>query len=623
MPKKGKGKTVQKAEDVGGDLQERLLAQTDLHELADLPDLENSKDAHGHAHGHAHGDAHGHAHEQPEEHACGNADCRRCEFCDNVGCLTCAGLPTDEERKVVLRLTTVLIVEGICCPAEVPLIRRLLEPLPGVTSVSVNVPTKQTRVEHDCRTSAQQLMLALNDGGGLDAHIEAPGDGVGCTGGTSRLPKWNVWVSGVLLAISMIHYAKGTIPPLEYLEYLRYAALVSVVFALPPVAVKAFKSLRQGMININTLMLLAVVGALAIQKFVEGASVLFLFSLSDWLESRASERARDAISAIIALKPEKAQLQQGATVAVEDVEVDDIVVVRAGAKIPVDGRVIRGASSVDESSLTGESRPVSKRVGDSVSGGTINLTGYLEVCCSAVAEDSAVARLVKLVQDAQMQRSPTEQMVDRLAAVYTPIVVLAALLMASLPWAFLPPLEAEQILYKALVLLVVACPCALVISTPITYVCALANAAKRGILIKGGVHLETLARIRSLALDKTGTLTHGVFVLSSLRLLQQEHYPRKRVLQLMAAVENFSSHPIASALCHAAAAEGAHGEEAVEDFQVVDGGGATARVGGMLVGVGNSRLATLLGCEEEGAGGGGGRWGEGGRGGGGGGGGCC
>ena len=383
-------------------------------------------------------------------------------------------------------MTTVLRVDGICCPAEVPLIRRLLEPLPGVTSVSVNVPAKLTRVEHDRRTSPQQLLFALNDGGGLDARIEADA-AAGCMGArTTGMPKWNVWVSGVLWSISLWSeiadkYANKypQVLALEVLKYLQYAAIASVVFALPPVATKAYKSLRQRLININTLMLLAVVGALAIEKFVEGASVLFLFSLSDWLESRATERARDAIAAIIALKPELAELREGGAVPVESVKLGDVFVVRAGAKIPVDGRVVCGGSSVDESSLTGESRPVSKKVGDSVSGGTINLAGYVEVCCTAVAEDSAVARMVKLVQDAQMRRSPTEQMVDKLAAIYTPIVVLAAILTASLPWAFLPASQAREILYKALVLLVVACPCALVISTPVTYVSALANAAKQ------------------------------------------------------------------------------------------------------------------------------------------------
>ena len=602
-------------------MQERLLAETDLH---DLPDLE---DGAGEAARQLKAAANK---KQPRQescpkrpaisaacssliaaHACGaqsGADCGNCEvcvdegcvlchveFCDDVGCLTCAALHTDRERKVVLRMTTNLHVDGICCPAEVPLIERLLEPLPGVTSVSVNVPAKQTRVVHDCRTSPQQLVLALNDGGGLDARVQTPGDvGVSCGGPSHhRWPKWNVLLSGAMLGLSFLHYA-GNRPGLAPLRRLQYAAVAAVVFALPPVGVKALKSLRQGVININTLMLLAVLGALGIQKLEEAASVVFLFSLSDWLESRASERARLAIAAIIALKPEQAELKEVGTVPVEQVSVDSILIVRAGQRVPVDGCVVRGASWLDESSLTGESRPQSKTVGDCVSGGTLNLSGYLEVRATAVTEDSAVARLVRLVQDAQMLRSPTEKMVDRCAAVYTPMVVIAALLMASLPWAFVPPSEAISILYKALVLLVVACPCALVISTPITYVCALANAASKGILVKGGVHLETLARVSTLALDKTGTITHGVFVLSHITLLLPDRYPRAHVLGLLAAVENLSSHPIAAALCHAAASEGAVIAEDVKDFQTVEGSGLTARVGGLVVGVGNIRLAASL-----------------------------
>ena len=400
-----------------------------------------------------------------------------------------------------------------------PIIRRLLEPLPGVVSVPINVTAKQTVVEHDPQqTSAQQLVLALNQGGGLDARVKADSDEAS-QAHANRYPKWNVCLSGVLWAISLLHYGGGTCQregefdtqcpeysaefrgngtegsisnclcnlgyqwhkasqtceacPAGMLEYLKYVAIASVFFALPAVALRAFKSLRQGLININVLMILAVIGAMAIQDFVEGAAVLFLFSLSEWLESRSTDRARDAISAIISLKPESAQMQDGSTVGVEEVKIGDIVTVKAGDKVPIDGVVVSGSSTIDESSLTGESHPVSKKEGDSIFGGTISLSGFMVVQCEAAAEDSAVARLVKLVQEAQMQRSPTELMVDRLAGIYTPLVVVAALLTATIPWTFMEPDDAQKLLYQALVLLVVACPCALVISTPITYVCAL------------------------------------------------------------------------------------------------------------------------------------------------------
>jgi Cd2+/Zn2+-exporting ATPase len=277
--------------------------------------------------------------------------------------------------------TTVLKVDGICCPAEVPIIRRLLEPLPGVRAVNVNVTSKEAWVEHDNQTSVDQILMVMNDTGGLEASVAMPGE---TSAGKTRFPKWNICISGVLWAISLLHYAENTFAPLVFLkrEYgfdLKYVAVASVVFALPPVAVRAYKFLRQGLININTLMLLAVLGTLAIQDFVEGAAVLFLFSLSDWLELSATVRQRDAIAAIIALKPEYAELKDGGTVAVESVNVGDVVVVRPGCKVPVDGSIVSGTSSVDESSLTGESRPISKKAGDDASGGTINLAGYLEV----------------------------------------------------------------------------------------------------------------------------------------------------------------------------------------------------------------------------------------------------
>jgi Cd2+/Zn2+-exporting ATPase len=179
--------------------------------------------------------------------------------------------------------TTVLKVDGICCPAEVPIIRRLLEPLPGVRAVNVNVTAKEAWVEHDNQTSVNQILLVMNDTGGLEASVAMPGE---TSAAKNRFPKWNICISGVLWAISLLHYAENTFAPLVLLkrEYgfdLKYVAIASVVFALPPVAVRAYKFLRQGLININTLMLLAVLGTLAIQDFVEGAAVLFLFSLSD------------------------------------------------------------------------------------------------------------------------------------------------------------------------------------------------------------------------------------------------------------------------------------------------------------------------------------------------------
>ena len=263
-------------------------------------------------------------------------------------------------------------------------------------------------------------------------------------------------------------------------------------------------------------MSLAVIGAVGLQDFHEAAAVVVVFSLSDWLESKVSAKARNALQAIVDLMPNEAVLKSSShsSIPADDVEIGDILLVRAGEKVPVDGEVVLGESFVDESNLTGESKPVKKEVGDQVSSGTVNSGGgLLEVRCVAQAKDSAVARMVALVQEAQAMRSPTEQLVERIASIYTPIVVLVALLLAVVPFAAYGPEVGQVWLYTALTLLVVACPCALVISTPITYVCALSASAKGGVLVKGGKHLETLAGVKVMAFDKTGRL---VFLCSSL-----------------------------------------------------------------------------------------------------------
>jgi Cd2+/Zn2+-exporting ATPase len=242
-------------------------------------------------------------------------------------------------------------------------------------------------------------------------------------------------------------------------------------------------------------MFTAAAGALALQDFTEAGAVAFLFSISEWLEVRATTRARNALSDIVHLRPDKANLIHPFTkevmlVPASAVPVGALVFVRTGDKIPCDGVVMEGNSTVDESSLTGESRPVRKGPHDVVSGGTINSGNtQLVVRTTSTADNSAVARLIRLVEEAQANRSPTEKLVDEFAKRYTPIVILAAILMCSIPWAFGHEIG-RQWARNGLVLIVVACPCALIISTPVTYVAALAATAQRGVLIKGGAHLE-------------------------------------------------------------------------------------------------------------------------------------
>jgi cation transport ATPase len=301
----------------------------------------------------------------------------------------------------------------------------------------------------------------------------------------STWPKPTVILSGVFWLISMLALIGGNF------EYLKYVGLVSVAFGLPPIALKAFRTMRRIQFDTNCLMFFASIGALALGEFEEAAAVVFLFALSEWLEVRATTRARQALSAIVNLRPDKANLVHPATqelivVPASVVPVGALVSVRTGDKIPCDGVVVEGESTVDESSLTGESRPIRKGPQDKVSGGTVN-SGETQLLVRTIstAENSAVSRLIRLVEEAQANRSETEQLVDEFAKFYTPLVVLAALLMCSIPWAFGKELG-RQWTNNGLVLIVVACPCALIISTPVSYVAGLAATAQKGILIKGG-----------------------------------------------------------------------------------------------------------------------------------------
>lgn len=348
-------------------------------------------------------------------------------------------------------------------------------------------------------------------------------------------------------------------------------------------------------------MLFAVLGALALREFTEAAAVTFLFSISEWLETRATARARNALSEIINLRPERAHLinpNTNATVMVpaESVAVGSLVRVRTGDKIPCDGVVVEGIAIVDESSLTGESLPVKKTTDDEVSGGTINVgMTPLVIKTTSTAENSAVARLIRLVEEAQANRSPTETMIDEFAKRYTPLVVITAFAMCTIPWFF--GRDIGVIWTKnGLITIVIACPCALIISTPVTYVAGLAASAQCGVVVKGGAHLESLGQVRKICFDKTGTLTKGR--LSVLRLEQvSDQLSRKQLLEYLFVAEAPSSHPIAAALVAACRNEGvtSAGNMVTDKHTVLEGEGVVVNTNGQRVHVGNHRLFRRLG----------------------------
>ena len=385
----------------------------------------------------------------------------------------------------------------------------------------------------------------------------------------------------------------------------RFFGLASVLFGLPPITLKAYRTLRRWQFDANCMMVTAAFGALILGEYDEAASVSFLFAVSEFLEARASRKARKALSEICALRPDHANVihpvsNEIIVVPADQVPLGSLISVRTGDKIAADGVVYEGASSIDESSLTGESTPVQKKVGDEVSGGTIN-TGHtqLVIRTTTTVDNSAVSRLIRLVEEAQSNRSPTEMMVDSFARSYTPSIIFIATMMCTIPWYFGVDIGRQWAL-NGLIIIVIACPCALTISTPVTYAAGLAATAKRGVIIKGGAILEAMGSVDRIVFDKTGTLTEGKFSVTHMNVIGTSK-TRQEMLELLSLMQERASHPIASSLVQAAKSEGVTipRQMVVTDHQILKGEGITANVDGqMKVYVGNQRLFNRLGMFE-------------------------
>lgn len=366
----------------------------------------------------------------------------------------------------------------------------------------------------------------------------------------------------------------------------------------------AIASLRQRVLDIDVLMVLAAIGAGIVGQPFEGALLLFLFSFSNVLQSYALERTRKAIHSLLKLRPDKAMLKRpegNRLVPVEDLAPGDIVLLRPGEHVPVDGTVVEGSGHIDESSLTGESMPVSKSAGSRVFAGTLNQSGGLEFSVEKRAEDSTLARMVKLVEEAQAEKSGTQRFLEQAEQYYAAGVIAFTALVFAVPFFFFGT-NFDDAFYRAMTVMVVASPCALVISTPATVLSAIGGAARRGILVKGGSHLERTSRIDIVAFDKTGTLTSGRPVVTEIADAARAHkadanLPADLVelLACVAALESKSEHPLAHAIVRCAGVLGMAPPNAT-DFQAIPGKGAEATIHGRRVVVGSERYFRELGA---------------------------
>ena len=400
---------------------------------------------------------------------------------------------------------------------------------------------------------------------------------------------------GALLLMTLLLEARRLAPA----GLINAAYLLSLALALKPIAVNGISALRINReFNINMLMTIAALGAIILGEYLEAATVIFLFSIGETLEGYTSQRARDSLRSLAALKPLTANRIIGdktEIVPVENLRIDDRIRVLPGEKIPMDGAVLSGHSRVNQASITGESLPVAKSLGGEVFAGSINGEGALEIRVSRLSQDSAISRIIDLLQNAQSLRAPSQRLVDRFARFYTPAVALAAVGVALIPpLVFGGPLANTPTdsgwLYRALSMLVIACPCALVISTPVTVISAIAAAARQGVLIKGGAHLEALARVKLMAFDKTGTLTAGRLQVTSTHTNHcaesQPCTPCDELISLAAAVEAQSTHPFAEAILASAQAHDLTYATA-EQVEILAGQGVQGSVDGRRVTIGS------------------------------------
>ncbi|WP_411033302.1 heavy metal translocating P-type ATPase [Shinella sp. BYT-45] len=511
-------------------------------------------------------------------------------------------------------------VEGMDCASCAGKIDTAVRRMPGVSDVSVSVTAGSMRVRHDSTSDLEAIrrkvsglgyavtpaadvpaeMPAGTDGhdpgcghdhdlhgrapeaaaiGGLHGHDHGPSEGPWWKGRKGRL----TILAGAALAIA---YGIGHLfPAVE-----TYAFVVAMFVGLVPIARRAVMAALAGTpFSIEMLMTIAAVGAVIINASEEAAAVVFLFLVGELLEGVAAGKARDSIRSLSALVPKTALLEaDGRTrqVPAEELAVGAVILVRPGDRISADGAIIEGESAIDEAPVTGESTPVRKGEGDTVFAGTVNGDAALRVRVTAAAADNTIARVIKLVEEAQESKAPTERFIDRFSKYYTPGVVAVAALVAVIPPLFLGGVWSEWI-YKGLAVLLIGCPCALVISTPAAIAAALSAGARRGLLMKGGAVLEGLGKLTAIAFDKTGTLTEGRPKVTDVVAFSR---PAREVLRLAAALEAGSSHPLALAILGKAAEDGIV-PPAASGARALGGKGVAAAVEGREVFLGSPKAA--------------------------------
>lgn len=482
-------------------------------------------------------------------------------------------------------------IAAMDCAAEESEIRNALEPIGGIRGLRFQLGARTLAIDAPA-TLMPQILDEIRKAGfdpqpvpiEKDDGPENTDDEHGLTIGLARL------VGAMVLAIGAETISFFAPDTQAWKVFGMLVAALAIGLAGLGTYKKGLFALGKGKLNINALMTVAVTGAFLIGQWPEAAMVMALYAIAELIEAKAVDRARNAIKGLLALAPETAEVQSAEgwqTLPVKAVAVGALVRIKPGERVPLDGVVTKGNSAVNQAPVTGESIPVDKVSGDAVFAGTINATGALEFRVTAAAGNSTLARIIHAVEQAQSTRAPTQRFVDRFAAIYTPAVFVLALAVAIL-FPLLGGMAWIAAAYKALVLLVIACPCALVISTPVTVVSGLAAAAKQGILIKGGAYLEEARKLKAIALDKTGTITEGKPKLVTWLLIDAQA-DRDHVAQVAHSLASSSDHPVSKAIAVGLSIEG-FVAQSVEEFNALVGRGVQGQLDGQLYSLGNHRL---------------------------------
>ncbi|MFL9959737.1 heavy metal translocating P-type ATPase [Paraburkholderia sediminicola] len=549
--------------------------------------------AHGdQGHGHALGHECGHRHDTAgqRDHAHAHTDC-----CASTAAVPLP-FPMPRSEAVGTGTRTAIRIMQMDCPTEEALIRKKLDRMPEVLSIDFNLMQRVLTVVH-APHALDSILAALHS---LDFTPELANPAAhAAPAGIRHVPPkpwWPLALAGVAAAGSEAAGWLGA--PVWLAAGLAILAIVSCGLSTYR---KGWLAVRHGNLNINALMSIAVSGALILRQWPEAAMVMVLFTLAELIEAKSLDRARHAIQGLLQLTPEQASVLQPdggwRLTGLDAIPPGALVRVKPGERIALDGEIVAGSSSVNQAPITGESLPVDKTIGDAVFAGTINHAGSFDYRVTAAAANTTLARIIHAVEEAQGSKAPTQRFVDRFARVYTPLVFAIALAVAVVP-PLLSGAAWHEWVYKALVMLVIACPCALVISTPVTIVSALAAAARKGILIKGGAYLEEGRKLSRLALDKTGTITHGKPVQTGFEMLACADAAvgvnAERCRTLAASLAGRSDHPVSMAIA-AAAKSDSLANVAVDSFEALAGRGVRGVIDGSPYWLGNHRLIEELG----------------------------